>query len=144
VRQFGDTMAMLDLPSGQRLFPRETAALRYVMGPDGDSWRPSRDADVLVLGDSFANIYSLPSMGWGESAGLVEQLSYALQRPIDRIVQNDQGAHATRAMLAREMTGGVDRLAAKRVVIWQFAARELAAGDWRLIALPAMTSRPPS
>ena len=56
-------------------------------------------SDVLVLGDSFSNIYALESMAWGTSAGLVEQLSYLLRRPVDRIVQNDDGAFATRAML---------------------------------------------
>jgi alginate O-acetyltransferase complex protein AlgJ len=71
-------------------------------------------------------------MGWGEAAGLGEQLSFALQRPIDRIIQNDQGAHATRGLLAREP----DRLDGKRVVIWQFAARELAFGDWKVIEMP--------
>jgi alginate O-acetyltransferase complex protein AlgJ len=60
---------------------------------------------------------------------LVEQLSYVLRRPIDRIVQNDDGAFATRAMLSQS---GSDRLGGKRVVIYQFAARELAFGDWRL------------
>ncbi len=135
-RQRGDTAVMLDLPAGQTLFPPERVPLRFVLGPDGDPWRPSRDADVLVLGDSFSNMYSLGTMGWGEAAGLVEQVSVLLQRPIDRIVQNDQGAHATRAMLAREVDGPVDRLAGKRVVIWQFAARELAFGDWRVIPIP--------
>lgn len=135
-RQTGDTAAMLDLPEGQRLYPPETVTLRFVTEPDGDPWRSSRQADVLVLGDSFANMYSLATMGWGEAAGLVEQLSYALQRPVDRIVQNDQGAHATRALLSREVGGASDRLAGKRVVIWQFAARELAFGDWRVIPLP--------
>jgi len=81
-------------------------------------------------------MYSLATLGWGESAGFAEQLSYTLQRPIDRIVQNDQGAHATRGLLARELGRGADRLAGKRVVIWQFAARELAFGDWRVIQLP--------
>jgi alginate O-acetyltransferase complex protein AlgJ len=51
-----------------------------------------------------------------------------LGRPVDRIVQNDDGAFGTRAMLARS---GPERLSGKRVVIWQFAARELAAGDWK-------------
>ena len=83
-----------------------------------------------MLGDSFANIYSLASMGWGDSAGLVEHLSYALGRPVDRILQNDDGAFATRDILRRD---GPARLAGKRVVIWQFAARELAFGDWRVI-----------
>ena len=137
VRQMGDTAAMLDLPPRQTLYPPERVTLRYIMGADGNPWQTSREGDVLVLGDSFTNIYSLQSMGWGEAAGLVEQLSYALQRPIDRIAQNDQGAYATRAMLAQELTAGTDRLAGKRVVVWQFAARELSAGDWKVIALPS-------
>ena len=131
-RNTGDTAAMLDLPDGQTLYPAERVTLRFVVDAAGDPWRPSRDADILVLGDSFSNVYSLPAMGWGEAAGLVEQVSYALQRPADRIVQNDQGAHATRGLLRRELEGGVDRLAGKRVVIWQFAARELAFGDWQI------------
>ncbi len=135
-QQIGDTAAMLDLPAGQTLYPRERVPLRFVVRPDGDPWRPSRDADVLVLGDSFSNMYSLATMGWGEAAGLVEQISYLLQRPIDRIVQNDQGAYATRTLLGREAHGPDDRLAGKRVVVWQFAARELAFGDWRPTPLP--------
>jgi alginate O-acetyltransferase complex protein AlgJ len=135
-RQIGDTAAMLDLPAGQALYPPERVALRFVLGPDGDPWRPSRDADVLVLGDSFTNMYSLATMGWGEAAGLVEQLSHVLRRPVDRIVQNDQGASATRELLRRELGDEGDRLAGNRVVVWQFAARELSFGDWRVIELP--------
>jgi alginate O-acetyltransferase complex protein AlgJ len=86
----------------------------------------------LVLGDSFSNIYSLPTMGWGEAAGFVEHLSLALGRPVDRLVQNDNGASATRLALARDP----DRLASARVVVWQFAARELASGDWVPVSLP--------
>ena len=102
--------------------------IRRVLEPDGTPWRPARDADVLVMGDSFSNIYSLASMGWGDAAGFVEQLSYLLQRPVDRIVQNDKGAYATREMLRR---AGDERLAGKRIVIYQFAARELMFGDWK-------------
>jgi hypothetical protein len=124
----GDTVAMLDLPRGQTSYPPDRAVISRVVAADGSPWRPDRGADVLVLGDSFANIYSLASMGWGDSAGFVEHLSYALGRPVDRIVQNDNGAFATRDMLR---SGGPERLAGKRVVIWQFAARELAGGDWK-------------
>jgi alginate O-acetyltransferase complex protein AlgJ len=129
----GDTAAMLDLPAEQRLYPPEDAWIRRVLDADGGLWRSSRDADVLVLGDSFSNMYSLQSMGWGESAGFVEHLSYALGRPVDRIVQNDAAAFATRELLAQ---AGPARLAGKRVVIWQFATRELAFGDWKVIPLP--------
>jgi SGNH hydrolase-like domain, acetyltransferase AlgX len=130
VRTLGDTAAMLDLPSSQQLYPPERVLISRIVMPDGAPWRSDRSADVLVLGDSFSNIYSLGSMGWGDSAGLVEQLSYALGRPVDRIVQNDDGAFATRAMLLRD---GPQRLAGKRVVVWQFAARELAFGDWKIL-----------
>ncbi len=91
---------------------------------------------MLVLGDSFSNIYSLASLGWGDGGGFIEHLSRILDRPIDRIVQNDDGAYATRARLRQDMASGTDRLRDKRVVILQFAARELLAGDWKRIDLP--------
>ncbi len=131
----GDISLMLDLPDDQTRFPPETVTVRQVLTGDGQFWRPEETAGVLLLGDSFSNIYSLEAMGWGESAGLVEQLSYFLDAPVDRLVRNDQGARATREMLARELARGNDRLAGKRVVVWQFAARELAVGDWPLIPL---------
>jgi hypothetical protein len=127
----GDIARMLDLPEGVTFVPPETVAIRRVLRPDGSLWRPARDADVLVLGDSFANIYSLESMGWGTSAGLTEHVSFALRRPIDRLVQNDEGAFATRAMLQRDPA----RLNGKRVVIYQFAVRELTHGDWKILPL---------
>jgi alginate O-acetyltransferase complex protein AlgJ len=130
VRAAGDTVRMLDLPTDQALYPSESVWLRRVLEADGSPWRPSRQADVLVLGDSFSNIYSLASMGWGDSAGFVEQVSYLLRRPVDRIVQNDDGAFATRVLLWPQ---GLDRLSGKRVVVYQFAARELASGDWRIL-----------
>jgi alginate O-acetyltransferase complex protein AlgJ len=132
-QKLGDVGVMLDLPEGQTRYPPESVTVRRVLQADGRVWRSSPSADVLLLGDSFSNIYALSSLGWGDSAGLAEQLSYELQRPIDRITQNDEGAHATRVALRR---AGAARLAGKRVVIYQFAARELAFGDWRLMTLP--------
>jgi alginate O-acetyltransferase complex protein AlgJ len=131
-RNTGDTARMLDLPDVNRLYPPEAVWLRRILRLDGSLWRSTPSADVLVLGDSFSNIYSLDSMDWGTSAGFVEQLAYSLRRPIDRLVQNDEGAFATRAAIARDPA----RLAGKRVVVHQFAARELAFGDWRVIPLP--------
>ena len=132
MRNTGDAARMLDLSDDSPLFPPETVWLRRVLQPDGSPWQSSRNADVLVLGDSFTNIYSLQSMGWGTAAGFAEQLSYALRRPVDRLAQNDEGAFATRAMLQ----GQPDRLDGKRVVVYQFAVRELAFGDWKVLPLP--------
>lgn len=122
---------MLDLPEGSGLLQPETVWLRRVVQSDGSPWRATRGADVLLLGDSFSNIYSLESMGWGTSAGFAEHLSLALRRPVDRLVQNDEGAFATRAMVQREP----ERLRGTRVVIYQFAVRELAQGDWKVLPI---------
>jgi hypothetical protein len=55
---------------------------------------------------------------------------------LDVIAQNDSGAFATRQALSRELSAGQDRLAGKRVVIWEFAARELSVGDWKPLEFP--------
>jgi len=135
VRTQGDSMVLLDLPANQQRYPNEDVELRQPLTPNGQPWRPDPSAAVLLLGDSFTNIYSLPAMGWGAGAGLAEQLSLSLDRPLDRLVQNDNGAFATREALARELASGRDRLAGKHVVIYQFATRELTLGDWRLVDL---------
>lgn len=135
VVNFGDITRMLDLPAGQRIFPEESAGVRQVRDRRGDLWRADPNADVLLLGDSFSNIFSLEAMGWGEAAGFAEHLSLALQRPVDRIARNDQAAFATREALARDLARGRDRLDGKKIVIYQFASRELAVGDWKRIDL---------
>lgn len=135
VMHLGDIALMLKLPARQTFYPAEQARIRQILARNNSLWLPDASADVLVLGDSFSNIYSLEPLGWGESAGLIEQLSFELQRPLDRIVQNDNGAYATRAMLNRELARGRDRLAGKRLVIYQFACRELTEGDWKIIDL---------
>lgn len=136
VTNLGDIAAMLRLPDEQVFFPAETVEVRTITDENGADWQPEPASDILLLGDSFTNIYSQGSMNWGTAAGLAEQLSYAMRRPIDRISQNDSGAFATRQTLAQELARGNDRLAGKRLVIWEFAARELASGDWKSIPLP--------
>jgi alginate O-acetyltransferase complex protein AlgJ len=126
VTNVGDTAVMLAVK-----FPAETVTLRQVRR-DGKLWEADEAADVLLLGDSFANIYSFGEMKWGRGAGLAERLSFHLKRPVDALTRNDNGAHATRLMLAERP----ERLAGKKVVIWEFAARELASGDWKILPVP--------
>jgi len=132
----GDIANMLRLPASSTLYPRQTVTIHPVAKADGSPWTADPAATILVLGDSFSNVYSLDGMGWGKSAGLVEQLSYDLHLPVDAILRNDAGAHATREILARDLAQGHDRLAGKRVVVWEFAMRELSVGDWKIIDLP--------
>lgn len=140
VTNLGDIATMLRLAVGQTLFPQEKVTVRQIVQDDEQLWQPDKSADILLLGDSFTNIYSLSEMNWGQSAGLAEQLSFLLRRPVDRLAQNDGGSHAVRQTLIQEIARGDDRLAGKRIVIWQFAARELASGDWKRFPLP----KPPS
>jgi alginate O-acetyltransferase complex protein AlgJ len=122
---------MLKLPEKENHYPAETVTIHEV-----PSWRASKDAEILLLGDSFSNIFSLAALGWGESAGLAEHLSRALGgQPLDCILRNSDGAFATREILSRELARGRDRLAGKKLVIWEFAARELAFGDWKMLPM---------
>jgi len=144
VKNFGDIAMMLKLRQNQSVLGEEVVTIRPVTNAAGEPWRPEPAAAVLLLGDSFANIYSLEMMNWGHAAGLAEQLSFALNRPVDTILRNDDGAYATREMLSRELARGEDRLAGKKVVIWQFAARELAVGDWKLLDMTLKQQRIPA
>jgi alginate O-acetyltransferase complex protein AlgJ len=75
-------------------------------------------------------------LGWGESAGFAEHLSHALgDISLDCILRNSDAAYATREILARDLARGRDRLAGKKLVVWEFAARELAFGDWKMIEM---------
>ncbi len=143
VTNLGDIAVMLQMPDWQTHYPPETAEILPVYVGD-QSWRADPEAQLLVLGDSFSNIYSFEAMGWGHGAGLVEQLSYHLGLGVDRIVRNDAGAFATREILSRELAAGRDRLAGKKVVVWQFAARELSVGDWKLLAMDVGEAPPSS
>jgi hypothetical protein len=129
--RIGDLVDMLKLPDSQTAFPAREVQIAQVQDESGALWTSDPHADVLLLGDSFTNVFSEDFMGWGEAAGLGPHLSLALGRPVDVIAQNDSGAFATRKLLAQALAAGEDRLAGKRVVIWEFAARELSVGDWK-------------
>ncbi len=133
VTNLGDIAVMLELPDNQTVFDEQTVTVRRITHP------PEGDAAVLLLGDSFTNIYSMADLGWGTNAGLGQQLAYELGQPVEVIAINAGGSHAARRALVGELARGNDRLAGKKVVIWQFAMRELSSGDWKLMDLPKPT-----
>jgi alginate O-acetyltransferase complex protein AlgJ len=142
VSGLGDIARMLRLPPSQDLYVPEKVTIDEVLSGNA-TWRPNKDADILLLGDSFSNIFSLDALGWGESAGFAEHLSRALGgRPLDCILRNSDAAYATREILSRDLARGRDRLAGKKLVVWEFAARELAFGDWKLIDMKLGQRRP--
>lgn len=132
VRNHGDIVDMLTVENKDNLFETQSIEIEQVL-EDNFLFKPSTQSDILFLGDSYANIYSLEGMNWGSSAGLSEHISKNMHKPVDRIQMNDAGAYATRVSLSNELKRGRDRLAGKKVVIWEFAARELSVGDWKLV-----------
>lgn len=142
IRGLGDIARMLRLLPSQNFYLPEKVTIHEVLSGN-TTWRPSKDADILLLGDSFSNIFSLDALGWGESAGFAEHLSRALGgRSLDCILRNSDAAYATREILGRDLARGRDRLAGKKLVVWQFAARELAFGDWKLLEMKLGQPRP--
>ena len=138
VQAHGDIVTMLKLNDAEQTFGKETVVIHPLNEPAVMNTGVSQvDSEVkvaqLLLGDSFANIYSLEAMGWGKNAGLGEQLSYALRAPVRSLVRNDAGAYATREMLLKELLRDPNYLEGVSYVIWEFAVRELAVGDWKLL-----------
>jgi hypothetical protein len=143
INGLGDIARMLRLPPSQNLYRPEKVTIREVLSGNA-TWRPSKDADILLLGDSFSNIFSLDALGWGESAGFAEHLSRALGGvALDCILRNSDAAYATREILGRDLARGRDRLAGKKLVVWEFAARELSFGNWKMIELKLGQPAPP-
>lgn len=134
----GDLARLLGLPEQNRLFAAETVSIQRV-SLAGEAVRPVRDAPLLLLGDSFSLIYSDPSLEFGDSAGLAEQLAFHLQQPIDRLAVYAGGA---REALARELAADPSRLAGKRMIVYQLAARHLSAGDAGRDEVTASTADP--
>ncbi len=141
VTQTGDIAVMLGLLPGVNAIYRQQQRIHPVT-VNGKPWSPVPASSVLLLGDSFSNIYSQAGLGWGTGAGLAEQLSYELRRPVDRITINAGGENTTRDTLRRQLMHNPDRLTGVEVVIYQFACRDLSSTAWRSIRLPAAPSSP--
>jgi alginate O-acetyltransferase complex protein AlgJ len=131
-----DLVRQLGLPKNQSLYQRVKLPYIQINAPDGKPCTPMRDADILVLGDSYCGMYE-PA-----GAGLVQQLSYVLQRPVDGISVPNGGSFGARELLRKELLKGEDRLATKKLLIYEFNVRDFIMGDWRTIDLPIPAATP--
>lgn len=128
----GDLVRLLRLPAAAELDPEvvEVQALR-----DSES-AIGRGGAVLLLGDSFTGVFSRPELGWGRGAGLGEQLARELGAKVDVVTVNAGGARGSRERLLAELAADPTRLDAVRVVVWQFANREIVSGSWPVLPVP--------
>lgn len=97
---------------------------------------PSTEAEVLLLGDSFSNIFSDESLGWGRGRGLAERLSYHIEQPIDKIAVNNGGESGCRNLLMDELATGFERLKNTKYIIWEFHFSEFGKEEWSHFSFP--------
>ncbi len=124
----GDIFDMLQLPRLQKKYRSQTVLLRQPA-------RMPEESRILLLGDSYSNIYSDGSLKWGEGAGLAERLCLACGTGVRKLALNAGGASSSRKALYRDLALAAgkhipDILEGKEYVIYEFAQREIALGDW--------------
>ncbi len=143
----GDLVEKLDIGAGG--FAEEEVWATPVEGATFDPSSP-----IVLLGDSFTNIYSdtLGGLKWGVGAGFGEHLAARLGLPVDLIAVNGQAASGVREQLAKRK-GAAALMRDKRLVIWAIAARDLflsesaaaeADVEWRDVEFDTREPEPPA
>lgn len=166
VRRYGDIVEMMQVGGAREHFGYTDVTCRQVVDAaagmlvPGRTWHegayrhPGGKARVLVLGDSFSRIYQTreprrlgevlgaadiprapgPRRYLPGSAGFASHLARALGAPVDYIVSDGGAATDVR----RKLSINPEILEHKRVVVWQFAERDVAlgAGGWQDVPLP--------
>ena len=120
VTNFGDLLRILEIPPASGLFAPQTVEIVQVLR-DGELASGDDSSPVLLLGDSFTNIYRRKEMEWGNGAGLGEQLMVRLGHGVQVLAINGGGATAVRERLAHRLAA----LRHKKVVVWACSARDL-------------------
>ncbi|CAN5453365.1 hypothetical protein BH23VER1_BH23VER1_00040 [soil metagenome] len=129
-RHIGDLVQKLDLPAGSTAFSEEVATLQRVTD-SATGGRPGSDraSPVVLLGDSFVNIFDMGDLGFGTGAkdeligaGFAQHLAAELGMPLDVNAKNGKAATQVRKELAERPD---DEIRAKRLVVWVIASRDL-------------------
>jgi hypothetical protein len=131
VWRHGDLVEMLQAPPIERALPPERLACRQVVRSDTNApYRDTPDSEVLILGDSFLRVYEQDEPG---SAGFIAHLARELGQPLTAIVNDGGASTLVRQALARQPA----LLSNKRLVIWEFAEREIRYGmdGWQIVSL---------
>lgn len=125
----GDLEKMLDLGGDDPVLPPERAILRRVLDPaTGAPVAGDPGSDVVLLGDSFVNVFEDASLGFGEpgetsiGAGFASHLALALGRPAQILAVNGGGATAAREAFAALPQERLERV---KTVVWVLSARDL-------------------
>lgn len=123
----GDLAGMLGAEKVAALSGEQRVVLAKVR--NGDSGAPISDdetSQIVLLGDSFVNIFDDPTLGFeGEErigAGFASHFSAAMSRRVHTIAINGDGASGVRRAFASLPD---DDVRSRKVVVWVFSARDL-------------------
>ena len=136
VRRLGDVLRMLQVPRIERRVPPEAVpCLQIVRRDNGELYKEAPDAEILVLGDSFARIYQRDEPG---AAGFIAHLAKELKQPLMSLVNDGGGS----TLVRQELRGRPAFLKHKKVVFWEFVERDIGLGleGWKRVALPPALS----
>ncbi len=138
VRSHGDLIEMLQVQRIERaLGPESLACLQVVQSDNRTPYRDRPESEVLILGDSFLRIYETGEPG---AAGFIAHVARELGQPLTSIV-NDGGAST---LVRQELARRPALLTNKKLVIWEFAEREIRFGTegWQIVPLVRAKTRP--
>jgi alginate O-acetyltransferase complex protein AlgJ len=123
----------------QAVLTPEKLRARFVGLPDGDALTPVPDepsAPITLMGDSHTMFFRTGGDMFAKGAGLADQLMKELGTKLDVISNKGSGARTVRIRFYRAAKDA-DYLAAKKLVIWCFSAREFTeATAWGKIPVP--------
>src|SRR5262249_23954487 len=127
----GDLVQMLQVPQIERsLVSERLECLQVVESNAGIPYHDSPESEVLILGDSFLRIYEQDEPG---SAGFIAHLARALGQRLNTVVNDGGASTLVRQALARRPA----LLMNKRLVIWEFAERDIRFGTegWQIVRM---------
>ena len=131
VDRLGDIIRMLQAPLIERgLTPERVACAQVVRTDNGELYKDAKDAEILILGDSFMRIYQQDEP---RGAGFIAHLAKELSQPVMALVNDGGGSTLVRQELhARPLF-----LKNKKVVLWEFVERDIGLGieGWKRVAL---------
>jgi hypothetical protein len=131
-RETADLPELLNLPPSQlRRLGHESIVLHQVIDASGRLWEATPGSEILLLGDSFTEAWSSSSSS--QASGLAEQISYYMQKPLERRASHRYNLFDVRATLGTSRAEVQRAASGRRVVIWEFAARKLSFGEWPLL-----------
>lgn len=134
----GDLVGMLELLDVQQFFKNEQQTLQIII--DTATGKPVANdsrSPIVLLGDSFVNIYDFPGIGFNDpkwksadkndsepliGAGFAQHLAAQLQTRLDLYVSNGGGATQVRKDFADRPDNEVR---SKKIVVWVLASRDL-------------------